>query len=99
MGIITKDDWISVLSLLILNFSSNSRQEIMISLSADVGGTFTDVILTDSRTGQSYADKVLSTPGSSDAVIQGIQQLTRRIGIQPSNIDVFVHGFTIASNA
>lgn len=71
----------------------------MISLSADVGGTFTDVILTDSRTGQSYADKVLSTPGSSDAVIQGIQQLTRRIGIQPSNIDVFVHGFTIATNA
>lgn len=71
----------------------------MISLSADVGGTFTDVILADSARGKTYADKVLSTPGSSDAVIEGIQRLTQRAGVQPSDIDVFVHGFTIATNA
>lgn len=71
----------------------------MISLSADVGGTFTDVILADSKRDKIYADKVLSTPGSSDAVIEGILQLTRRAGIEPADIDVFVHGFTIATNA
>jgi len=71
----------------------------MISLSADIGGTFTDVILADSKRNKVYADKVLSTPGSSDAVIEGILQLTRQAGIQPADIDVFVHGFTIATNA
>src|SRR5690606_16648925 len=71
----------------------------MISLSADVGGTFTDVILADSEKNQTYADKVLSTPGSAVAVISGIRKLTQRAGIQPSDIDVFVHGFTIATNA
>jgi len=71
----------------------------MISLSADVGGTFTDVILADSTKGQVHADKVPSTPGSSDAIVEGIRRLTRRAGIDPSAIDVFVHGFTIATNA
>lgn len=71
----------------------------MISLSADVGGTFTDVILADSEKNQTYADKVLSTPGSAVAVISGIHRLTQQAGIQPSDIDVFVHGFTIATNA
>ncbi|MGB6009283.1 hydantoinase/oxoprolinase family protein [Castellaniella sp.] len=71
----------------------------MISISADVGGTFTDIILADGRRNTVYADKVLSTPGSSQAIIEGIQLVAGQAGIRPSEIDVFVHGFTIATNA
>ncbi|MYN14300.1 hydantoinase/oxoprolinase family protein [Pusillimonas sp. TS35] len=71
----------------------------MISISADVGGTFTDIILADGRQNRIYADKVLSTPGSSQAIISGIQHISEKAGILPADIDVFVHGFTIATNA
>ncbi len=71
----------------------------MISLSADVGGTFTDVVLADSASGRTYADKVLTTPGTSDAIVSGILRLSARAGVKPSDIDIFVHGFTIATNA
>lgn len=71
----------------------------MITLSADVGGTFTDLVLAVGQTGESFADKVLSTPGSPDAICAGIGRLVARAGIEPSAIDSFVHGFTIATNA
>jgi len=71
----------------------------MISISADVGGTFTDIILADGRHNKIYADKVLSTPGTSKAIIDGIQLISKQAGIRPSEIDVFIHGFTIATNA
>ncbi|VTU46572.1 Acetophenone carboxylase gamma subunit (plasmid) [Variovorax sp. SRS16] len=71
----------------------------MIALSADVGGTFTDLVIADGRTGATYAEKVLSTPGSSDAICNGIERLARRAGVAASDIDSFVHGFTIATNA
>ncbi|WP_315926718.1 hydantoinase/oxoprolinase family protein [Mesorhizobium sp. SP-1A] len=70
----------------------------MISLSADVGGTFTDVVLADSASGRTFADKVLTTPGTSDAIVAGILRLTGWAGVKPSDIDIFVHGFTIATN-
>lgn len=71
----------------------------MISLSADVGGTFTDVVLVDDRASVSLADKVLTTPGSTEAIIRGMHRLCERAGIKSSDIDVLVHGFTIATNA
>src|SRR5690606_30932684 len=71
----------------------------MISISADVGGSFTDIILADGRNQKIYAEKVLSTPGSSQAIINGIVQICDKAGLAPSAIDVFVHGFTIATNA
>jgi len=71
----------------------------MYTLSADVGGTFTDVVLINSANGQSWADKVLTTPGRSQAIVEGIQRLSGLAGIDPSDIGLFVHGFTIATNA
>jgi len=71
----------------------------MLLLSADVGGTFTDIVLVDSDTAVSLADKVLTTPGSTDAIIQGMRRLCQRAGAQPGDIGVLIHGFTIATNA
>lgn len=71
----------------------------MISISADVGGTFTDIILSDEGRKIVLAHKVLSSPGSSAAILEGIQSICATAGVRLSAIDTFVHGFTIATNA
>jgi hypothetical protein len=45
-------------------------------------------------TGKSCIDKVPSTPGSTAAIVAGIESLARQAGIKPADIDVFIHGFT-----
>ena len=69
----------------------------MIFLSADVGGTFTDlVIISDDKV---FFDKVPSTPGSTEAVLNGINRITTKAGISKEEIGIFVHGFTVGTNA
>jgi N-methylhydantoinase A len=68
-------------------------------LSADVGGTFTDLVLMDGQTGEVHLDKVASTPGRADAVLSGIGRIAGRAGIDAGEIDIFVHGFTVGTNA
>ena len=68
-------------------------------LSADVGGTFTDLVFIDSEGGALHLDKVPSTPKSAAAVTQGIRRITEAAGGGCGDIDLFVHGFTIGTNA
>lgn len=69
----------------------------------DVGGTFTDFLLTRSD-GRSQTYKILSTPKDpSIAVMEGISEMARDEG-QPlreflSKVDVIVHGTTVTTNA
>ena len=52
-------------------------------LGVDVGGTFTDLLLVDESSGQTYMAKVLSTPeDSSIGVLHGIDRIC-----EESNID------------
>lgn len=67
-------------------------------LSADVGGTFTDLVLVDAEDNNVYFDKVPSTPESAECVIRGIERITKRAEVDIKDIDLFVHGFTIATN-
>ena len=71
----------------------------MRTLSADVGGTFTDLVLIDAEGREVYLDKVPSTPGRADAVLSGIRRLSEAAGITPADINIFVHGFTVGTNA
>jgi N-methylhydantoinase A len=71
----------------------------MQTLSADVGGTFTDLVLIDGEAGVIHLDKVPSTPGRAEAVLSGIRRVAERAGISPGSIDIFVHGFTVGTNA
>ncbi|MGY8997627.1 MAG: hydantoinase/oxoprolinase N-terminal domain-containing protein, partial [Alphaproteobacteria bacterium] len=71
----------------------------MRTLSADVGGTFTDLVLIDGEAGTVHLDKVPSTPGRAEAVLSGIRRLSENAGIAPGEIDIFVHGFTVGTNA
>ena len=65
-------------------------------VAADIGGTFTDVIFQDIKTGQYSAVKILSTPENpAVAVLEGIDRLLPDDGA----IDHFVHGTTVGLNA
>lgn len=64
-------------------------------LAADVGGTFTDVVM--SYGGDLSFAKVLSTPGDySLGILSGVRQLLERSGAQRPLV---VHGHTVATNA
>ena len=62
----------------------------------DVGGTFTDVVAIDERTGQSISLKGLTTSEDPSA---GIVQLIRRLRVAPEEIRFLSHGTTMAINA
>ena len=69
-------------------------------LGVDVGGTFTDLLLMDEDTGNTYEAKVHSTPeDSSIGVFEGIERICSFAGVAPSQINQIMHGTTVATNA
>lgn len=69
-------------------------------LGVDVGGTFTDLLLLDEETGAFWRHKTPSTPrDSSEGILNGVQAILREAGIAASEIDYFLHGTTVATNA
>lgn len=73
-------------------------------LAADVGGTFTDLVLVDvdpaTGAGRVHLDKVSSeATGSAAGIAEGIKRIAAQAGLQPADIDLFVHGFTVGTNA
>ena len=68
-------------------------------LGVDVGGTFTDLLLVDEKTGRLYTAKVPSTPeDSSIGVFNGIARVCDNAGIDPTEISSVMHGTTVATN-
>ncbi len=68
-------------------------------LGVDIGGTFTDIVLIGSG-GAVHSKKVLSTPQDySLAIEQGVLDLLAAIKVSPADINEFVHGTTVATNA
>jgi N-methylhydantoinase B len=69
-------------------------------LGVDVGGTFTDVLLIDERTGGTYRAKTASTPDDqSVGVLRGIEKVCGSAGITLADIAQVLHGTTVATNA
>ncbi len=67
-------------------------------LAADIGGTFTDLVLLAGE--QRFIAKVLTTPRApEEAVIEGTRDLLSRARLGFGDIGVFVHGTTLATNA
>ena len=68
-------------------------------LGVDVGGTFTDLILVDEKSGSIHTAKVPSTPAdSSIGVMNGVAKVCDNAGIDPSEIAQVMHGTTVATN-
>ncbi|MDH3659561.1 MAG: hydantoinase/oxoprolinase family protein [Alphaproteobacteria bacterium] len=67
-------------------------------LAADIGGTFTDVVVEwDDRKASA---KILTTVDAPErGVIQGIQQLMAELDLAPDDVGVVIHGTTLATNA
>jgi N-methylhydantoinase A len=68
-------------------------------VATDTGGTFTDFVIFNEATGAYRIMKVPSTPHSPEqALLNGLAALESQ-GIKPSQISVFTHGTTVATNA
>ena len=66
----------------------------------DVGGTFTDFVLSDGRNGKLTYFKEPSVPSDpSLAVERGMAALLARAGLKPADVELVVHGTTLGLNA
>ena len=67
-------------------------------LAADIGGTFTDVVL--EHGGRRHTAKVLTTPRApEEGMLEGISRVLAAAALAPGDIAVLVHGTTLATNA
>ncbi|MFD0681150.1 MULTISPECIES: hydantoinase/oxoprolinase family protein [unclassified Paenibacillus] len=66
----------------------------------DVGGTFTDVTLVDSHSGEILNHKVPSTPEDpSRAIMNGVVQILELNEVPVSEVRYLAHGTTVATNS
>ncbi|MCH2190830.1 MAG: hydantoinase/oxoprolinase family protein [Gammaproteobacteria bacterium] len=69
-----------------------------IRLGVDIGGTFTDVVL--EKGGEQFSTKVLTTYiAPENGIIDGMNQVCAKAGIEPAEIGQIIHGTTLATNA
>ena len=69
-------------------------------LGCDIGGTFTDFVLLNDRTGELTINKCLTTPSDpSDAVEHGIRQLDEMVPGFVKQLDEVIHGTTLVINS
>src|SRR5262245_22457079 len=72
----------------------------MIRVAFDIGGTFTDFVLSDDATGATHALKVPTSPANpGEAVIAGLEKLLAETGVGGGAVDVVLHATTVATNA
>ncbi len=64
-------------------------------VACDVGGTFTDICVLDETSGLMHVAKVPTTPDPIEGVLSGIQAG----GVELSELSLFSHGTTLATNA
>ena len=67
-------------------------------LAVDIGGTFTDVVL--EKGAERYSTKVLTTTHDPEqGVIEGVSALLAETKVAPAEIELVIHGTTLATNA
>jgi N-methylhydantoinase A len=67
-------------------------------LAVDIGGTFTDLVL--EIDGRRLTKKVLTTPTAPErAVMDGVREILAEAKVKAGEIEVFIHGTTLATNA
>ncbi|MBI3976490.1 MAG: hydantoinase/oxoprolinase family protein [Armatimonadetes bacterium] len=65
-------------------------------IASDIGGTFTDLVALNERTGGITASKTDTTPPDFE---HGVIETIRKAGLEGAGVDVFVHGTTVIINA
>jgi N-methylhydantoinase A len=64
-------------------------------LAVDIGGTFVDAVVFDVGSGEWRLEKSFTTPGNAAA---GVNAAIKRLGINCSALDSFIHGTTLGLN-
>lgn len=80
--------------------------DMSVRLTADIGGTFTDLVLLDAD-GQLHVEKTSSTPGDFkqgvltgvDKIFETVREATGNTEISLADVDYLVHGATVVLNA
>ena len=68
-------------------------------LGFDIGGTFTDFVLSDMTTGAVVVGKHLTTPNDpAEGVFHGLDELLARVGARMADVGQAVHGTTLGAN-
>jgi N-methylhydantoinase A len=71
-----------------------------IEIGIDTGGTFTDIVVVDAATGESWRHKVPTTPDdASRGILEGIAGGLEIAGADPESVSLVCHGTTLATNA
>jgi N-methylhydantoinase A len=69
-------------------------------IGVDVGGTFTDLVLTDPESGDVRVHKVpTSGEDPSEGVMRGVSEICEMAGVEPKELTYIFHGTTTATNA
>ena len=69
------------------------------SLGIDTGGTHTDLILIDKKSGSVWTAKVPTTPNDPlEGILQGIDRLLDGSGVDLSHLDELIYGTTLVTN-
>ncbi|MGE5639191.1 MAG: hydantoinase/oxoprolinase family protein [Clostridia bacterium] len=69
-----------------------------VRLAADIGGTFTDIVL--QRGAERWTRKLLTTHAAPErAMLEGIAAALDEARLRPADVEVLLHGTTLATNA
>ena len=70
-----------------------------VRIGADVGGTFTDVVI-ELADGSFQSTKVLTTHGGPDeGILLGIERIATEHNVDMADVEQIIHGTTLATNA
>ena len=79
---------------------SPAPHEPRLRIGIDTGGTFTDVVCVDSRSGAMRVTKVASTPANpAIGLVRGVRQILEATGEPVTEVAGLAHGTTVATNA
>ena len=79
---------------------ADSSRAARFRVGVDIGGTFTDLAFADRDDGRLAIAKVLTDHGDvSRGVMNGLRTILAESGVSPGDVDVVVHGTTLATNA
>lgn len=69
-----------------------------IRLAADIGGTFTDIVL-ETPAGLVTAKVPTDVLNPEKGILNGVNVVLEKASVTPEQVDVFIHGTTLATNA
>jgi N-methylhydantoinase A len=69
-------------------------------IGVDIGGTFTDAVLLEEGTGQTWIAKVPTTPRDpAEGFLQALDRVLAAAGVPAEQVGLLAHGTTVATNA